>query len=384
MHKPNTLLCTVGTSLFRPNLGLLHNNLAEGKVKEEIRPVAERLVPAYAQKQWSEVASLLGELPSSERLCGAEINSIASLLDKDYVSNNCGLFFFHSATEDAHAIGQVLRQYFAYRGHVPVELVEVEGLQDNDPQQFRTHGLRNLAREMCRVIRDYSSDACAINATGGYKAQIAIAVLLGQALGVPVYYKHEFFSEIIAFPPMPVSLDFEFWMRTSGMLFSLERAKDLVLASEYEDEWDERCESLVERIDIDGEDYIELAATGQIFHDTFRERFRANRDQMLPPVVPPNKKKPPKCDHGHIAALKSLKRFLGKLIEEVPQVVYCRTDYHNPKLPKLNRFRLSRAEVKGLWSDGSETVGFVVETLAETDSQKAAMVALLNEWLPEQ
>ena len=38
-------------------------------------------------------------------------------------------------------------------------------------------------------------------------------MLIGQALGVPVYYKHELFDEIIAFPPMPVAFDFEAWMQ---------------------------------------------------------------------------------------------------------------------------------------------------------------------------
>lgn len=50
-----------------------------------------------------------------------------------------------------------------------------------------------------------------IDATGGYKAQIAIAVMFGQALGVDVIYKHESFGNIIDFPPMPVSLDFHYF-----------------------------------------------------------------------------------------------------------------------------------------------------------------------------
>ena len=82
-----------------------------------------------------------------------------------------------------------------------VEAREIDDLQDADPKRFRTKGLRNLAKVVCGVIRDYGAANCAINATGGYKAQIAIAVLMGQALGVPVYYKHERFDEIIAFPP---------------------------------------------------------------------------------------------------------------------------------------------------------------------------------------
>jgi len=36
----------------------------------------------------------------------------------------------------------------------------------------------------------------AINATGGYKAQIATTALIGIALDIAVYYKHERFNEM--------------------------------------------------------------------------------------------------------------------------------------------------------------------------------------------
>src|SRR5262249_45389116 len=148
--------------------------------------------------------------------------------------------------------------------------------------RFRTKGLRNLVRTLCRVVRERTATACAMNATGGYKAQIAVAVLLGQALGIDVYYMHERFSEIVAFPPLPVALDFEVWMRASGMLLGLERSPEPIPFRDYEEGWDERFESLVERIPIDGEEYLELSPAGQIFHETFRERFRSTRDQFLP------------------------------------------------------------------------------------------------------
>ena len=145
-------------------------------------------------------------------------------------------FFCHSATDDGRAIGKILKIYYEDRGH-NVKPIEICDLQDENPRRFRTYGLRNLAKEICKVIRNYSSSTCAINATGGYKAQIAIAVLLGQAIGVPVYYKHERFNEVIKFPPMPVSLDFEVWMKASGMLFNLE--EDAIRKSEYSEDWEE-------------------------------------------------------------------------------------------------------------------------------------------------
>jgi putative CRISPR-associated protein (TIGR02619 family) len=383
MQRPHILLCTVGTSLFFPNLQGLAQALRDGKIKDELRPGAEAVATAFAAGDWPAVARHLIALPPSERLCGAEINSLASLLEKKHAPADCGLFFFHSATPEGRNIGAILRDYFRARGHAPVESVEVEDLQDADPKRFRTKGLRNLARELCRVIRSYTPAACAINATGGYKAQIAVAVLLGQALGVPVYYMHERFSEIIAFPPMPVALDYEVWMRASALLFDLERCTELIPAAVYEEGWDERYESLVERVVIDSQEFLELSPTGQIFHETFRDRFRSDRDQVLPPPVPPAQKQPPHVeDSGHMP--KVVKPFLQRVTSEVPQVSRCATFYHNPDLPRRSGFRLGQGGIEGLLSDGTWCVKFRVDTSAQTPGQQAAVVAALNDWLARQ
>ena len=288
MPRP-ILLCTVGTSLFFPNLSGLRRTLADDAarpddkktIKPGFRPVAENLASAYEAADWAAVSAALANLPPTERLCGAEINSIASLIANEYAPTNAGVYFFHSDTADGRAIAEILVRFHRGRGHAPVEAVPVLDLQDQDPKRFRTKGLRNLAKVLCEKVRAHSSAACAINATGGYKAQIAVAVLLGQALGIPVYYMHERFSEIIAFPPLPIALDFEMWMCASGLLGALER--EPVKKDSIQDEWDEKYESLVDAVAIDGVDFLELSAAGQIFHETFRERFRTDKDRVLPP-----------------------------------------------------------------------------------------------------
>ncbi len=374
------LLSTVGTSLFFPNLNGLKDKLASATILDDLRPIAE----AYRDKRWDDLAERLFQRDAADRLLGAEVNSITSIVKNDYVQPDAALYFFHSATDDGRAIAAVLARLYRRKGHSSVQAVEIEDLQDQDPKRFRTHGLRNLARLICGAVRAHSAPACAINATGGYKAQIAIAVLLGQALGIPVYYMHERFSEIISFPPMPVALDFEVWMRASGLLNALEAESDPVPRVEFEDDWDERYESLVESVTIDGTEYLELSATGLIFHETFRERYRTQRDLVLPPPAQPGRKRPPilKSDEGHMLAYRDeIERFLGKVTDEIPQVVCCSTSYFHPSLPQRTRFRETSGEVEGIYSDGRFTMKFRVETTATTEGQHAAVVAALNEWL---
>src|SRR5262249_43349727 len=158
--------------------------------------------------------------------------------------------------------------------------------------------------------------------------------------------------EIIAFPPMPVALDFEVWMRASGMLYDLERTSEAISAAIYVDEWEEKYESLVERIGIDGQEYLELSPTGQIFHETFRERFRTSRDHVLPPPVPPSQKRPPRLEKaGWPGKHPVVERFMSQVTNEVPQVMHCATFYYHPDLGERTRFRVGRDGIEGIYSD---------------------------------
>jgi putative CRISPR-associated protein (TIGR02619 family) len=377
MVKPTILICTVGTSLFRPNLENLQRELEQGSVQEDRKQLAR----AYVEKNDPIIARELGRLPANDRICGAEVNSIASMIEKGYINEKCGLYFMHSDTDDGFRIASILKAYYERQGHQPVKTVSVEDLQDQDAKRFRTKGLRNLARRICGVVRDHTPAVCAINATGGYKAQIAVAVLLGQAIGVPVFYKHELFPEIIAFPPMPVALDFELWMKASGMLFDLERSLEPARAKIYEEDWDEKYESLIERVVIDEEDFLELSPTGQIFHETFKEKFRTNRDQVLPPPVPfVQKRKPRVEDAGWAGEHPEVHQFLEKVTDQ-PWVLHCSTFYFNPDLPCRTMFRLGAKGIEGVFSNGSYCVKFRIETSAKTEGQQAAVVAALNQWL---
>lgn len=224
MPRATTLISTVGTSFLFPNVA--------GLSVQDADPRRAFLAKAYQDRNPKVMAKGLAAYEPHERICGAEINSIASLVQGDYVAGDANLLFCHSDTDEGRLIGAVLRDYFVRTGHPTVELIEIVDLND-DFQSFRTRGLRNVAKALCRAIRDNGPATAAVNATGGYKAQIAIAVLMAQAIGVPVYYRHERFAEIISFPSLPTALDYEIWMQHSGMLFDLDRAKESVSSDDY-------------------------------------------------------------------------------------------------------------------------------------------------------
>ena len=81
--------------------------------------------------------------------------------------------------------------------------------------------------------------------------------------------------------------------------------------------------------------------------------------------------------------VRDMVRYLSAVTQDVPQVVRCATNYCNPDLPETTRFRETRGEVEGVYSDGRRTVKFLVDTTANTPGQHAAVVAALNDWLEQ-
>ncbi len=365
----HTTICTVGTSLLA-NLKGLCNSAPDSSLSR-----------AYGAKDWSKVATELKKCKPTERLCGAEINSVTDLLTNDYITPGC-LHLLHSDTEDGEDVAVTLKEYFDAHGW-QATAHRINGLRDADPKAFRTRGLRNLAKAFGERVREAGGDYCAINATGGYKAQIAIAVLMGQALGIPVYYKHERFDAIIPFPPMPVALDFSLWQRASGMFFILSQPGSCEKWEQFRDgEWDERFEPLVNREDIDGTPYLELSATGQIFHETFCTRFQQSKAGYLPREARETERSHPSLgNHGYGQARNPIQRYLENLSRERPYIRYCHSTYWNPDLPESSRFRLRDKEVEGIYSNGTWCMKFRVITTANEHDDLTPVVADLNDWI---
>ncbi len=162
----NTLICTVGTSLLYPNLSRLpsHENLYESWLKTQPEEDREhlplefvlKLRDAFTVNNIETLAKHLGELPGTVRLCGAEINSVTDLVDRDYCSRNCQLFFCYSQTPDGKKIADILQLFYKVKGYkvIPKEILD---LQDENPKLFRTKGLRNLAKVISGIIREQTS-----------------------------------------------------------------------------------------------------------------------------------------------------------------------------------------------------------------------------------
>ena len=247
----HTILTTVGTSL-----------LTNARRALEVERLSEHQALHYLRQTDPVRAS-------------AESNSLSRLLEP-----GDAIVLIHSQTDDGKFCAESLRKHYVGRGFRS-EVGEIVDLSYKE-SRFKMRGLRALVSTLVELIRAHRKEGrqVLINATGGFKAEIAYATLVGLLFDVPVYYIHEIFNEIIEMPPTPVGWDhtliaeneeFFEWlseeMRTSAEVAQRTRALPhevhLLLAEE--------------------EGYTFLSAAGEAFFESYRDRLA--RAQAVPVLL---------------------------------------------------------------------------------------------------
>ena len=364
----NILISTLGTSLI-------------GNISYSDNTDLKKL---FETKNAKGLAVELCKILPDDRLCGAEINSINSIVEKGYLGKKSVLKMLTSDTENGRFIGEVLSSYFKSSKNKNrfenVDYEVVEGLTDEDVTSFKSNGLKNLVRLICETVRKHDSGHILINATGGYKAQISFAGMIGQALEIPVCYMFERFAEVIELPPQPVSFDLSLWLDNAEIFYDLD---DGIETDKILDLPDKRFDSLVEDIQEGKEHLYALSPAGLLFHESFRYRFSQQASAVLPKTSPiPVEKKKIKYEDDNKGKHAGLENYLDK-IKTVPYVDAIYTHYYNPDLTRPNRFRKSSKgtenQLEGWFSSAGALTKFDIITTAETSRELHACIADLNE-----
>lgn len=342
--KPCTLISTVGTSLFSNLEHMIENSQKLNRNVMAIGPenlewsVIDEITRHYKLPNCKSLGRSLTKVPGDARLCGAEINSIYALAKKGQL-NIWQIIFFVSDTEAGKHTGEVLTAYFESckdkLGLQNVKYCCIKNLQDKCPRDFRTLGLRNLVREVGKVVQSVGDPSLvAIDATGGYKAQIAVAALIGVALDIDVYYRHDKFGEIISFPPLPVTLDYGLIGRHGRLLHAFENGE--ILAEDEIGSIDEELQVLLDQEEIDGKTYWALSPIGEIILTGFRLRYP--RPVNLPDASKEERKEPTFPDHHYP---KGFKDYVKNIWYKTPWITRCvAEDYSGQGSMTKNGFHL--------------------------------------------
>jgi len=250
MAEP-AVLCSVGTSL-----------LARWKQQNPGRSVTEQeLIHFLRASDPHEAAAETNSLLRIRQRKGAEFARLVLLV---------------SQTDECRLCAQAIRNWAERKGWA-TELVPIEGL-DYQQGRFVRLGLRGFVQEICRQVEKArrAGQEPILNATAGFKAETAFALLAGQMLGVEVYYIHEAFEEVICMPPMPVSLDVMFWRPYEdllGWLFEEPRKR-----GEYERRNPPpEMDMLIEETQ---DDCVTLAPHGIIFYEAYLDRVEVWRRSL--------------------------------------------------------------------------------------------------------
>ena len=198
----------------------------------------------------------------------AETNSLSRLLEE-----GDRLVFLHSQTEEGHFCAEALRRHYGSLGY-HTDACEIPDLTYAE-SRFKMRGLRSLVATLIEHVRRTRGEGheILINATGGFKAEIAYATLVGLLFDVPVFYIHEAFRDVIQMPPSPISWDY-------SMLADHEDFFEWV-NSELRPtaEVDSRLKKLPDRdklhlLLVEEEGYTFLSPAGEAFYEAYRGRLQ--------------------------------------------------------------------------------------------------------------
>lgn len=267
----DTLIATVGASLY-VNIGK-NDRFKELYESERLEELAEKLLD-YKIKQ------------ENERMLGAEINSVESIIKEGYIEERKNLYFLISDTKIGEKVGKLLETYFKNSKEYSFDKVEVkkiERLDDEKREDFKRYGLKNLVKSMSAILKEHGPSTI-INATGGYKAQIAFALALGQGMNIPVYYQFERFPTVIKLPPLPLSLDYKLYLDYLYFIDQFDDEGFIEYTPEIANQYkvlDERLTPLFSVEKIDNKKYIELNPMGQVFIESAKQFFNLTKKDQL-------------------------------------------------------------------------------------------------------
>lgn len=179
-----------------------------------------------------------------------------------------------SDTITGRICANVLSKYFE-KNKISNQLVKTLGL-DFKPYRFMVDGLNSLVNNLVKIAKEYKERGDVVFCvTGGYKAELALANLVGLLYKVKVYYLHELFKDTVVIPPLPLVVDSKFWQYNKEFLEWIRdepRTKE-----EIEREFGKLSRELIFLLEEKDKRFC-LSPVGQLIIEYFRDRQTAKTE----------------------------------------------------------------------------------------------------------
>jgi len=134
----------------------------------------------------------------------AELNSMRKYLDEKLVDE---VYLYHTDTGRGKFCASIIEKYLSDNYNLKVNKIRVEGF---GIKEFFEDGLVNLLDKLMSKIHDLikNGNKVYLNATGGFKPENAITVIVASLLNIDeIYYIHERFAEPIKLPILPITIN---------------------------------------------------------------------------------------------------------------------------------------------------------------------------------
>jgi len=392
-----TAIVTVGTSLLT-NLRRLEaapdftawlgeQPAGERALLAEHRQTLGDAARAARAGRWEDVGQLLASVGDSPRVLGAEVGSLVALRGEARYQGVTTVHLLHSDTAEGAGCARALQALLAVREGLLCHLVSIAELRGDREDRFRTGGLRNLVTALARIVASHGTAGLVVNATGGYKAQIAIATVFGQAFRVPVVYRFEEFKQFIELPPLPIQLD-DSAVAEHLDLFLLDVVPRSLLEERFGKPLTESNAAFAGfRVfldlpqKVDGVELYAISPLGGIVYERWLQR-QEDVDGALPPAA--SQKRPSWGDHHRPAGVEAL---VDRMLAEHPWVKRVETRDAEGRTHRSGlRFRLDVGTggrvppVVGEYVRDNHPALLVVHTTARSRREQEVALRRLLQW----
>ncbi|NEO54051.1 MAG: putative CRISPR-associated protein [Okeania sp. SIO3B5] len=342
-----TIITTTGTSLLSNASRELNKQRGESFADNELQNYFKNV---GAEKASAETKSLL---------------KIASPEDE--------VVLLYTKTHNGELCAREVYRYLKSKKWSNIRLRELP-LEENEAQ-FERRGLRELVNILIEEITkaQRENQEVIINATGGFKAEIAYTTIVGMIFQVPVKYIYQFFQEPVTFPTLPISWNVNLLLEYEDFFAWIdeEPRKDV--------EVEQRLKAIpkLERNQVqqlllpaDENDEIMLSAAGDIlWKRVAQQRELAELIEDAPPSEIPNADKIASSiaeDKHHFP--KGTREFAKKVaqVEAVEEIIG--GHFENTTMKRIKKID-DDGSIRLLWADNEKAVNITIRTTARGQAQ---------------
>jgi putative CRISPR-associated protein (TIGR02619 family) len=199
--EPQVHVISVGTSVLTNARRKLGEEVPSPQEEERLAQLAPeirtRLLRLVAEHPWETAAELHAMRPFLEGPAGAVLVDEAHLIVTDTAAGRLCADVLET-TLGSHGVRHVTRDTLPAQHTLHGDVDDAYGMSFVDGLV----DLRERLLSFVRRTRERGRFDVLLNATGGFKPEVAVLVLVGGLVGAPVYYIHEVFKRTVFLPPL--------------------------------------------------------------------------------------------------------------------------------------------------------------------------------------